>query len=131
MDKEGGGLGACVGAPVHALQRTCSRLAAQFAMCKLAGSSCLRHALLQCSISRAAYPLLCRPVREKRECCVLSGRQPPKPTAKLVPRLTAAHTVLQAASIIPADSNSLAYLRTVAEVTNIVSGFFPAGLSGL
>eukprot|EP00891_Asterochloris_glomerata_P003704 jgi/Astpho2/3704/Aster-04892 len=36
-----------------------------------------------------------------------------------------------AANIIPADSNSLAFLRTVAEVTNIVSGFFPAGLSGL
>ena len=106
---------------MRTLQRTCCQLAAQVALWGLAGNSRPLQALLQNSKLRYIPPP-----------CSQGGNLPSLlPTFKLVPRLTVACAVLQAASIIPADSNSLAYLRTVAEVTNIVSGFFPKGLSGL
>ena len=39
-------------------------------------------------------------------------------------------SVLQTTTIVPADANSLAFMRTPQEVIAIVSGFFPLGLNG-
>ena len=90
---------------------------------------------LCCKTASAALHTLCcagLSVWTAIATCSQEGSLPSQlPTYTTRAQADCCHTVVQAASIIPADSNSLAYLRTVAEVTNIVSGFFPAGLSGL
>ena len=44
--------------------------------------------------------------------------------------LTLSCSALQLTNIVPADANSLAFMRTPQEVVAIVSGFFPLGLNG-
>ncbi len=44
--------------------------------------------------------------------------------------LTLRYSALQLTNIVPADANSLAFMRTPQEVIAIVSGFFPLGLNG-
>ena len=46
------------------------------------------------------------------------------------PTLTLCCSALQTTTIVPADANSLAFMRTPAEVLAIVSNFFPLGLNG-
>ena len=77
--------------------------------------------------------LSCLPARPARCAgwrCLLPDSAAAGTASALGSLLTLHYSALQLTNIVPADANSLAFMRTPQEVVAIVSGFFPLGLNG-